>query len=1844
MSTDSTESPNLFDEIDSLILSDTFITWFNTTNEIIAAINPIRVYDVIGGVGIKESRSGGTITLSVDDGPGIKGIDNITTGEKQFTLDFVELPEFTSTDGVANPEDDDIFCVETGVEGTEPILRKVTADSILPPTVKGDHTFTGVTTFQGGITFEDGFITLQGESTEQKLGLEVDLTDDSGDHKQWFYNHDFDAWVSNVSLGVSAAGFISTRTGGGDEAIFTFKAEAEAQKDVVLEFRTGDNIGTEPADAVDSWYIAARGSGTNPHSLEFALEDYEDMGSDDVGYNIVMSLERDDTTATTTHKARFHDKVFFENIVENEQFAQSYTGEAQIIPLTSSDGFLSDTWFNRRTETNYDATGPDGIAVGMAVTYNSAGKLIPAQADSITTANVVGIIETIVGGKAIYNARGDFDGIYGSATLIPGQLYYLDPDVKGGVTPNIPTKTGHCIRPLFMATDSNSGVINIENWGREVDITPRSVAGRVVIVTPNFETVVGANGGPVRAGDVVRFLRDTEVSDNTDNATDTDGAGASTDVATDATANAEVDDLDTNGDDPVRVWESVKIVKASASDFTSSLAIGVVEDIISYKDNDGVVKDHAVVVIRGEISTSAMYTRHGGLDAGGLYYLDDDTTNKGGVSTTPPSEVGTVTKVVMHGMGTNTAFVDIESSNKINGFFKTNTITTTNFEDTTENPMSVGDVVRFQFVDDTDTGEEVAKVVKAKADTPENSQAIGVVARVIDATPKVLQITTFGEEDGLTNLVPATEYFLSSTTAGAVTATRPSGDNSVVRRIGVASGTGDFLVNISGLEAPEARVDLVPDQQKFRTSNFASSIDVGDWVRYEGTQIVRADAFAYENSMVVGVCTEKYTEDSTTYITVVTKGYVNDLYPQAPLTAGFIYYLSASPDSGTLTETLPTATNSIRKRCFIATTTTSGYVDVGESIHLDATERVVFEEQYYTSDLVVGNWVRYESFNVDESSTDDTAISTDGTDAICRDVGSDGKLFYDGEPGTLTNFAITDGFLNHPDLDDLWNYVSTDERDEFNCPCEASEYVDDLVARASANGGPTFDAAGLKAKLLFVPGAHSDAFEYNTGWQNTGFLLSDYLATCGCDTDGSCPDDACEQTSFTITVVTGIKDDNVRYFYPDGPDTDVQFTTDGTEILDSTGTDIVDGTDEIGNVFAIGGVAKKEINIGRNKSYIIYTNMGSSHRFALSTTPDGIHGGGIEYTEGVNHAGSYDDPTKSYIDFDVPVDAPDTLYYYCVNHPKMGGKINITTICTESKVYSRLTKCDVVFKEGNNSSVGSNCVGIVEGFHNNKAVVVTQGKTLPLYSELLPGSLYYLSPEENGQMTRTRPTSPFHYIKPVFVATDSNRGVVNINGDYRLGVKDTDFYLFSNSPSLNVGEVTSIVNGVLFPSYATDTGTPQLYNPLGIVTAKMAWGSTYLFAVRTHGLVSGFSNLGVATGTPLWLATNSANAGGFRVSAPNTVGTVSTRIGTVASATSIVLNIGTPEIIENTVGTSLTYDTAVAGVQQYILTGSTTQRSNRSASNSLNPYVVLTTSSNGKIQIPDGCAAIARGTVQAIAHDGSVAWAANLLQNNVQQYDLAMNIFHDSAEPNKGDDSTDGIDGVGIEKLWMMSAAAVPSSESGWENAKLRSFSLGTVKRSVSTGENTDDAISSDLSFRLELSMDPDRNYDAEYGQNTDGTDVIDNDVYQNNSTHYTGDAFLDIVCSGEDVHNYNFVANIEVTYVYKPADTELTDLPTEPFMGWFPCGAGQGNSTDLTDANSDGCPDSFCTSSALGWCVLSNGNILGGDTGTITCPDCMLSSGIFVLKDADIAPSRSCIQVDTDGTVTIDCPTGTDG
>ena len=90
--------------------------------------------------------------------------------------------------------------------------------------------------------------------------------------------------------------------------------------------------------------------------------------------------------------------------------------------------------------------------------------------------------------------------------------------------------------------------------------------------------------------------------------------------------------------------------------------------------------------------------------------------------------------------------------------------------------------------------------------------------------------------------------------------------------------------------------------------------------------------------------------------------------------------------------------------------------------------------------------------------------------------------------------------------------------------------------------------------------------------------------------------------------------------------------------------------------YVLEGVSQKTISLVKGFTYTfdISDSSVSGHPFKLSTTSNGSHASGTEYTTGVTSG-------DTSITFAVPSDAPSTLYYYC-GSSGMGGTINIQLI------------------------------------------------------------------------------------------------------------------------------------------------------------------------------------------------------------------------------------------------------------------------------------------------------------------------------------------------------------------------------------------------------------------------------------------------------------------------------------------------------------------------------------------------------------------------------------------------------
>lgn len=101
-------------------------------------------------------------------------------------------------------------------------------------------------------------------------------------------------------------------------------------------------------------------------------------------------------------------------------------------------------------------------------------------------------------------------------------------------------------------------------------------------------------------------------------------------------------------------------------------------------------------------------------------------------------------------------------------------------------------------------------------------------------------------------------------------------------------------------------------------------------------------------------------------------------------------------------------------------------------------------------------------------------------------------------------------------------------------------------------------------------------------------------------------------------------------------------------------------SDGYGNKYYIAGLsgAAPTLTLNKGSTYRFdqSDSSNSGHPFRFSTTSNGTHAGGSEYTTGVTHSGT-PGSSGAYTQITVASGAP-TLYYYCSNHSGMGGTAN----------------------------------------------------------------------------------------------------------------------------------------------------------------------------------------------------------------------------------------------------------------------------------------------------------------------------------------------------------------------------------------------------------------------------------------------------------------------------------------------------------------------------------------------------------------------------------------------------------
>lgn len=95
-----------------------------------------------------------------------------------------------------------------------------------------------------------------------------------------------------------------------------------------------------------------------------------------------------------------------------------------------------------------------------------------------------------------------------------------------------------------------------------------------------------------------------------------------------------------------------------------------------------------------------------------------------------------------------------------------------------------------------------------------------------------------------------------------------------------------------------------------------------------------------------------------------------------------------------------------------------------------------------------------------------------------------------------------------------------------------------------------------------------------------------------------------------------------------------------------------------GNKFYIDGSVSPTLTLNEGQTYWFdqSDSTNSGHPLRFSTTANGTHGGGVQYTTGVTTTGT-PGSAGAYTKITVASGAP-TLYYYCTVHSGMGGQAN----------------------------------------------------------------------------------------------------------------------------------------------------------------------------------------------------------------------------------------------------------------------------------------------------------------------------------------------------------------------------------------------------------------------------------------------------------------------------------------------------------------------------------------------------------------------------------------------------------
>lgn len=563
--------------IQPLVLSDTFNTWFDRTNEIIQSASAINVYDVAVGsthggllreTGCSAGYYNGVVTLSVNPGAGIGiGVPTFTNNYNKVIIDAIRLEDL-GTGASSNPATDDyviISDISDTRQGSAGTPKRTSAMRMLPDTVvfgddgNGSFTIQGDVNIIGNLNVQDdiSYIDSNDLRIEDKLielayaryaQFTVSGTGLTGTSftvgLTAFYHDSIDpptsanattiGQVSNWSVapsGTTGSMRISSFTEGGIDditnggylvvtgasylqsmTVSSLTSGVDFYSDDLLEpagldvkgasgdkyfvwwkrspygqiwngFFSNTNLGVTGSDNyIVSSKFASYGYGAADDTFTYygAGDSYTKYG---VGEQLSMwhsATGADGITFGVVYSGSTGPAVYPNTPVTNwvkwfnaDQLDGAHgltTATPWSIPVSLDDGRLHEDWIRADAIRKRFCQTGHAFVTGHVIRFDVDGTLTFAQANTEQNAEVIGMVESVSGDcfsvvtKGFISGLTNGGGLAGVYPLVTGNVYYLHPDVGGGLISN-PDGGAYAIQPgevrkaVFLSTGYNKGYV-----------------------------------------------------------------------------------------------------------------------------------------------------------------------------------------------------------------------------------------------------------------------------------------------------------------------------------------------------------------------------------------------------------------------------------------------------------------------------------------------------------------------------------------------------------------------------------------------------------------------------------------------------------------------------------------------------------------------------------------------------------------------------------------------------------------------------------------------------------------------------------------------------------------------------------------------------------------------------------------------------------------------------------------------------------------------------------------------------------------------------------------------------------------------------------------------------------------------------------------------------------------------------------------------------------------------------------------------------------------------------------------------------------------------------------------